>query len=174
MSFDWPNAEAFKGFGAGLTAMAGVAYLWYRRVAGDRRSDAVESKVDARYNDLLASVKSAYEAMLEQSRQQTIAAETRLQESLSRHAEHVDQSTKTIEQLARERNAAVQEMGALRSEVVHLKETVQKLEREVHEMELSNEALMGKLEAATQMIQDLVRTQTTLLQKIPQVEEVAL
>lgn len=139
--------SALIAVGGGMIALAAVAYVWYRRINSDKREDSTLKLI------LDESAKAA-----QMWRVNAEDANKRADEANQRADKIRDDSMATIERVAKERNEAVQEVGALRRTVEHLQETV-------NELTIENKSLHETLDGQTKLLHQVLNNQAAIYDK---------
>jgi len=152
--------SALLAIGCGMIALSGVAYIWYRRISSDKREDGTLRLI------LDESAKAA-----QMWRVNAEDANKRADDANARADKIREDSMATIERVAKERNEAVQEVGALRRTVEHLQETV-------NELTVENKSLHETLDGQGVLLRQVLLNQATIYDKfdikmpeVPKVEE---
>lgn len=147
--------SALIAVGGGLIAMAAVGYIWYRRISADKRDDGTLKLI------LDESAKAA-----QMWRVNAEDANKRADDANNRADKIREDSMATIERVAKERNEAVQELGALRRTVEHLQITV-------NELTIENKALHETIDSQGLLLQQVLMNQAQMAETIAMQKETA-
>jgi len=149
------NQSALIAVGSGMVALAGVAYVWYRKISADSRDDSTLKLLLTES----ANASKTWREIAESANQRADAANKRADDQRS-------ESIATIERVAMERNEAVQNAGKLTATVEHLQQTVEKQTLMIQSLEIENVDLHANIEGLSVMLQQVLVNQAEMYDKI--------
>ena len=146
--------SALMTVGAGMIGVAGVAYVWYRRVTADKREDSTIKLLLDEMAKSCAMYRENFEAETSRADKETARA---------------DRLLDTIEQIAQERNEAVKKEGELKAKVDHLQGSLdefrienKELRQDLADVRIENKELRQELVD----VRNENREQSILLQQV--------
>ena len=149
------NQSALIAVGSGMVALAGVAYVWYRKISADSRDDSTLKLLLTES----ANASKTWREIAESANERADAANKRADDQRS-------ESIATIERVAMERNEAVQNAGKLTATVDHLQQTVEKQTLMIQSLESENVDLHANIEGLSVMLQQVLINQAEMYEKI--------